>query len=183
MAQKSYLWTTGAAGDGASTYTRSDLSTLFAVIAAVHANEGVAPNLLNALAATVPAANTLRLNTGGAVVDGKAYLNDASLDINIPSAVGGGNTRIDRIVLRADWTAQTVRAVRIAGVDSASPTAPAITQSSGATYDITLYQVTVNTTAAGFGVNFFPSNVVIDRTGKVRAAGLREPAASLPDIP
>jgi hypothetical protein len=65
--------------------------------------------------------------------------------VNIPSAVGGGNTRIDRIVLRASWASFVVRIVRIAGTDAASPTAPAITQTSGTTYDVMLYQALVNT--------------------------------------
>jgi hypothetical protein len=93
----------------------------------------------------VPGANTARIATGGALVDGKPYDSDANVDVNIPSAVGGGNTRIDRIVLRASWGAQTVRITRIAGTDAASPTAPAITQTPGTTYDILLYQALVNT--------------------------------------
>ena len=93
--------------------------------------EGVAPGYKNELAGSVGGANTYNINTGGAMVDGKPYHNTATVGVNIPSAVGGGNTRIDRIVLRADWTAQTVRITRIAGTDEASPTAPAITQTPG----------------------------------------------------
>lgn len=166
MAQKSFFWTTGGAGDGASTYTRADLSVAYAVLAAVPAFEGLAPSYLNALVASVPAANTARIGTGGAVVDGKIYNNDAAVDVNIPNAIGAGNTRIDRIVLRADWTAQTVRITRIAGVDAASPTAPAITQSSQATYDIKLYQVSVNTSGV--------VTILLDerQTAQIQAAGL-----------
>jgi hypothetical protein len=87
----------------------------------------------------------VRIWPGGAVVDGKPYKNDANVDVNIPSAVGGGNTRIDRIVLRANWTAQTVRITRIPGTDAGSPVAPAITQTPGTTYDIMLYQALVDT--------------------------------------
>src|SRR5690606_18715172 len=65
--------------------------------------------------------------------------------INIPSAVGGGNTRIDRIVLRATWSDFKVEITRIAGTDAANPTPPAITQNSGTVYDIPLYQARVNT--------------------------------------
>lgn len=148
MAEKSFLWTTGSVGDGTNTYTRADTSAFSQVLAAVHDDEGVAPGLLNALAGSVPGANTVRINTGGALVDGKPYLNDSTVDVNIPSAVGGGNTRIDRIVLRADWTAQTVRIHRIAGTDAASPTAPAITQNPGNVYDLPLYQALVDTAGA-----------------------------------
>jgi hypothetical protein len=145
MAEKSYWWTTGGAGDGASTYTRDDLAAVARILAACANYQGVAPGYLNQLSGSVPSANTVRINTGGAVVDGKPYYNNSTVDITIPSAVGTGNTRIDRIVLRADWTAQTVRIYRIAGTDAASPNAPAITQTSGSVYDIKLYQALVNT--------------------------------------
>jgi len=79
------------------------------------------------------------------MVDGKWYVNDANLDVNIPSAVGAGNTRIDRIVLRANWAGYEVAVTRIAGTDAASPTWPAITQISGTTYDILLCRVLVTT--------------------------------------
>ena len=143
MAEKSLFWTTGGAGDGASTYTRADFALAFKLAAACRAFQGVAPNYLNELVGSAPAVNTARIGTGGAIVDGKPYENSAPVDVNVPSAVGGGNTRIDRIVLRADWTAQTVRITRIAGTDAISPTAPAITQTSETTYDIMLYQVLV----------------------------------------
>ncbi len=145
MTEKSYLWTTGGAGDGSTTYTRSDWRVMTGVMTAGSGFEGVAPGYLNELENTVTGANSVSVNTGGAVVDGRPYQNDASEAVNIPSAVGGGNTRIDRIVLRADWTAQTVRITRIAGTDSATPTAPAITQTSETTYDIMLYQALVDT--------------------------------------
>lgn len=144
MAEKSYLWTTGVAGDGSATYTQADWSRIGKIFAATNKWEGVAPNYLNSFSGT-PSANNVAINTGGAIVDGMAYNNDASVNVNIPSAVGGGNTRIDRIVLRANWTNRTIRITRLAGTDASSPVAPAITQSSGSTYDITLYQVLVNT--------------------------------------
>ena len=145
MTQDSYWWTTGGAGDGSATFTRADLSEIAKILAACLDDEGVAPAYLNALAPSANGANTVRVATGGALVDGKPYLNNANVDTNIPSAVGGGNTRIDRLVLRADWSAQTVRITRIAGTDAASPSAPAITQTSSTTYDIKICQALVTT--------------------------------------
>ena len=145
MAETSYLWTTGGAGDGASTYTRSDWSIILKVVAACMDNEGIAPAFDNALVPSVGGANTVNVSDGGAIVDGKVYQQTGTQGINIPSATGGGNTRIDRIVLRADWTLQTVRITRIAGTDAASPTAPAITQTTGVTYDIKICQALVDT--------------------------------------
>ena len=145
MAEDSYLWTTGGAGDGSATFTRADWSEILRILGACMDDEGVAPAYLNALAPSTTGANNARIATGGALVDGKPYSNSANVDKTIASAVGGGNTRIDRVVLRADWTAQTVRITVIAGTDASSPTAPSITQTPGTTYDIKICQALVNT--------------------------------------
>lgn len=181
MTEKSYLWTTGGAGDGSATYTRADWQKIAKILAAVFGAEGVSPSWLNALEGTVTGANTASINTGGAIVDGKPYDNDAAVSVNVPSAVGVGNTRIDRIVLRADWTAQTVRITRIAGTDAASPTAPAITTTSGTTYDVKLYQALVNTSGtvtltderelAEVGTSEIDDNAVTD--AKIRQSAAR----------
>jgi hypothetical protein len=150
VAEKSFWWNTDNTGDGppvGTGYSRTDLGNLSAIMAACSGHEGVAPGYLNSFSATT-ATNQATISTGGAMVDGRQYRNDTAVNVAIPSAVGGGNTRIDRIVLRANWTAQTVRIHRIAGTDAASPTAPAITQTSGTTYDVTLYQALVNTSGA-----------------------------------
>jgi len=150
MAEFSGFWTTSGApaGHQQASYTQAQWSTASAVMSACGAFEGVAPGYLNSLAGTVTGANTVAINTGGAMVDGKFYHNSASVNVNIPSAVGGGNTRIDRIVLRCSWAGFTVVITRIAGTDAGSPSAPAITQTSGTTYDIMLYQALVNTAGA-----------------------------------
>jgi hypothetical protein len=146
MAELSGFWTTGGtAGDQQTSYTQAQWSTAAKLLAACSGFEGVAPGYLNGLAGTVTGANTVAINTGGGLVDGKWFINDASQNVNIPSASGGGNTRIDRIVLRATWANYNVSVTRIAGTDAASPTAPAITQTSGTTYDIKLYKALVNT--------------------------------------
>ena len=149
MSEWSGWWTTDGTGDGAASgYTQVQLGYVAKVLAACGGFEGVAPGLLNECAPTANGANTVAVNTGGGLVDGKPYYNSASVDVNIPSAVGAGNTRIDRIVLRAGWAAQTVRITRIAGTDAASPSAPALVQTPGTTYDISLCTVLVNTAGA-----------------------------------
>jgi len=150
MAEFSGYWTTNGAGSGdqVASYTQVHDSTASRILAACSGFEGVAPGYLNELACTDKADNTCAVNTGGAVVDGKWYINDASADVNIPSASGAGNTRIDRIVLRASWAGFDIAITRIAGTDAVSPTAPDITQTSGTTYDIQLCQVLVDTAGA-----------------------------------
>jgi len=146
LAESSFLWTTNGTGDGTGTgYTQANASDIFEIVSQCFGRNGVAANYLNGLAPSTTGVNNARIATGGALVDGKPYKNTANVDVTIPSAVGGGNTRIDRVVLRASWAAQTVRVTRIAGTDAASPTAPAITQTSGTTYDVMLCQALVDT--------------------------------------
>ena len=146
MAQLSGFWTTGGStGHQQTSYTQSHLATAGRIFAACSVYEGVAAGFMNQLAGSVPSANMARIATGGGMVDGHWYLNDASYDVTIPSAIGAGNTRIDRIVLRCSWADYKAEITRIAGVDAASPTPPDITQNSGSTYDIKLYQVLVDT--------------------------------------
>jgi hypothetical protein len=155
MTEFSWFWTTvagGPAGDqqlNASGYTQAMWADAQMVLAACNGFEGVAPSgeigtwLAGLCTGSVPGANTARISAGGAMVDGHGYKNTANVDTNIPSSAGG-TTRIDRLVLRCSWANFTVRITKIAGSDNVSPTAPAITQTPGTTYDIKLYQCLVN---------------------------------------
>jgi hypothetical protein len=148
MAETSGLWTTSGApaGHQVASYTQALATDMLAITAACSGFEGVAPGYLNELAPSSTGVNNCRIATGGAMVDGKYYKNSANVDVNIPSS-SGGNTRIDRVVLRATWADFDCVIERIPGTDDPAPTAPAITQTSGTTYDIQLCQVLV--TAGG----------------------------------
>lgn len=147
MAEFSGFWTTTGtpAGHQVAGYTQVHLSTAMQVLAACHGNQGIGPSYLNKLAGTVTGANTVQINTGCALVDGKWYNNDAALNVTIPSSVGGGNTRIDRIVARCNWAGFVVSIQRIPGTDAGSPTVPALSNTPGTTVDLPLYQALVNT--------------------------------------
>lgn len=181
MTEKSLLWTTGGAGDGANTYTRSDWRKILQIVASSRVLEGITPSYLDELVGSVPGANTARIGTGAALVDGKPYENSAPVDVTIASAVGAGNTRIDRIVLRADWTAQTVRITLISGTDAVSPTAPAITQTSETTYDFMLYQALVTVSGT---VTLTDERVMADIvTGGISTAMIADDAITADKIP
>ena len=146
MAQLSGYWTTGGStGHQQISYSQALTASATEITAGCGKFEGVAKSYKNDLAGTVTGANTVSINTGGGIVDGKWYYNDSALAVNIPSAVGTGNTRIDRIVLRCVWSTFQVTIYRIAGTNAATPSAPALTQTHGGTYDIPLYQALVNT--------------------------------------
>lgn len=142
MGEFSLFWPTGTTGDGASTYTDSQL---FAWLRRTfngdnYAAQGPLVGYNGELAVT-PGTGKVTIATGAAYVYGIPYELDASLDVTIPTPVA--NTRVDRIVLRANWTAKTVRVTRIAGTEGAG--VPAITQNPGSLYDVPLAQVSVTT--------------------------------------
>lgn len=149
MAENSFLWTTtGApAGHQVASYTQAQWSTVTKIMSACSGFEGVAPGYLNELACTYISANHCHVDTGGAVVDGKVYINDASgLGVTIDSATAG-HYRIDRIVALCDWAAFTVTiAVKKNTVEDAAAPALTLTEDwtvSGTHYAILLYQASV----------------------------------------
>ena len=71
MAEKSFLWTTGGAGDGATEYTRTEWSIICQTLGAALAFEGVVRGYGGLLAPSSTGINNARIATGGALVDGK----------------------------------------------------------------------------------------------------------------
>lgn len=149
MAQTSGFWTTSASPSGhqVSGYTQVHHSNALMISAGVGKHEGVAVAFGSELKPVVSGANAMYVSPGGALVDGKWYENTANVAFSIPSSVSG-TTRIDRIVLRATWASFKVELTRIAGTDSSTPTAPAMTRNNGSVYDIPISQVLVTSTGA-----------------------------------
>jgi hypothetical protein len=92
---------------------------------------------LAATGATTPVA----VAAGSAVVKGKFYINSASVNVSV--ATPAVSTRKDRVVLRADFTAMTIRITKIDGVEGGDY--PAITQTDGTTWDLPLCKLAVTT--------------------------------------
>ena len=147
MAETSGFWTTSGSpiGDQVASYTQAHHSTALMLAAGAKSLDGVATGYLNGLAVTA-GSGKVTVATGGGLVDGKWYTNSAAIDYSIPSPTAG-TERIDRIVLQAVWSSFTVRCVKLAGTASSSPTPPALTQTRGGTFEISLAQVRV--TSAG----------------------------------
>ena len=143
MAETSFLWTTDdtPVGHQVTGVTEAHWNTVLKVLGGCKYSEGVS-DYSNKLAGTVTGANTVEIDAGGALVDGKAYRNSDPLSVNVPNASTG--TRIDRIVLRKDASVPEVVIHRIEGTAGASPVAPSITRS-GDIYDLKLYQAEVDT--------------------------------------
>lgn len=142
MTESSVLWTNNATGDGITGgYTQAQLVEMYRALFTKTANRGgVSPEYLNELAVS-GTSSPVAVATGAAIVYGFFYVNDASLNVTVPTP--SVSTRIDRIVLRASWAAQTVRIARVAGTEGGA--APALTQTPSTTWEIPLATVSITT--------------------------------------
>jgi hypothetical protein len=137
--QWSIFWTTGTSGDGTNPYTQSQLFTWLRAI--VGSSGGVLANYLGELEPVLGTGSVI-VRDGGAYVYGIPYFNSADVEVTIPTPTMA--TRIDRIVLRADWTEHTVRIARLAGSEGIGQP-PSLTQEPDNVYEIPLAQVTAYT--------------------------------------
>jgi hypothetical protein len=141
MAESSFLWDTNGTGDGTITgYTEANMALLFQLFTQGVDKSGVAPDRDNELAVT-GAATPVSVASGSAIVHGTPYVNTSAVAVTIPTPTT--STRVDRIVLRKSWSAQTVRVTRIAGTEGAG--LPSISQTDGTTWDLPLFSVSITT--------------------------------------
>ena len=146
MTENSRFWTGTSTGDASE--APYDAPTEFARVLISLAGAGAIPtNLggvfrgeLNVLAVS-GATSPVAVASGRALAYGNWYENDASL--NVAVSTPAVSTRIDRVVLRKSWAAQTVRITLIAGVEGGG--APALVQIAGTTWDTPLAQVSITT--------------------------------------
>lgn len=143
MTQISRFWGGTVTGD-AGPYSNDQFNfisyTLFG--GAAYANAGYSVGYLNELAVTTPSANAANVASGAALVGGIWFYNTASVSLTFTSP-SAATSRIDIVVLKADWTLQTVRINKHSGTEAASPVAPTLTQTLGLTYEIPLAQATI----------------------------------------
>lgn len=101
----------------------------------------VCKGVLNELAVS-GTATPISIASGEAWVYGAWYQNDAATTqaVSTPAT----NPRIDRLILRYDSTAQTVRIALLAGTAAASPVPPTLTQTAS-TFEVSLAQVAITT--------------------------------------
>lgn len=143
MAENSIFWTTGATGDGATAYTQAEV---IAWMRAMFISDLTAKGIFtygNELEVTKGGgARELDVADGAALVAGFFYTNSATVTKTLTHPTIG--TTGWRLVLRADWAAQTVRITLIESSDGVAAV-PAMTQTDGTTYDIPLASGTITT--------------------------------------
>lgn len=141
MTETSRPWGGQATGD-AGPYTFDNwVDMIQSLVAALGAGEGVFKTQLNGLVVS-GVATPLSVATGNALVNGTWYHSDAAESVAI--ATPGGSTRIDRVILRKSWAAQTVRIALLAGAEGAG-VPPVLTQTDGVTWEVSLAQASITT--------------------------------------
>lgn len=101
----------------------------------------------------------VKVDTGMAWIQGYFYKNDTTI-VTLPIATAPtSNSRIDRIILRVDWTLNTIALAILQGTSAASPTPPALTQNT-AIWEISLAQVLVGTNVSTIAAG----NITDERT-------------------
>lgn len=147
MTEISQYWTgriaDGALGD-AGPYSAAQYATEMARVlnGAEQANRGVIRGVESELEVTPnsPTAKNVLVESGAAVVQGRFYYNDSTETLTIADNVSG-STRIDYIVLSADYAAQEIRLAVVQGTPGAGH--PAITQNAGILWQIPLAYLTL----------------------------------------
>ncbi|KPV54765.1 hypothetical protein SE17_01735 [Kouleothrix aurantiaca] len=147
MAERSQFWSTNGVGDGPSGgHPQQHWLEMFRDIFTSDrfASEGVIGGMSSQLACSgvSGASPSITVAAGGAFVYGYYYQNTSNLSLALTKPRVG--TTGGRIVLRADWTLQTVRAIARQSADGTS-TPPSLNQTAGSQYEIPLCTYTITT--------------------------------------
>lgn len=144
--ESSQFWTTGSTGDGASSYTAAQWATMLqAMFQSNAATEGILAVSGGQLVVSSPANNQTQVMDGYALVAGMFYKNLSQGTLSVTSPTSG--TTGYRVVLRANYSAQTVRITLIASPDGNS-SIPALVQTANTTWDIPLASFQITTGGA-----------------------------------
>ncbi len=104
------------------------------------------PGAASTLAVTTTSGLGLQVAAGFAIVRGFAYDNTSALSLTVGTAAA--QPRIDTIILRLDPSANSIVAAVKAGTPGASPSAPALTQTPGAVWEMPLADILVPASAS-----------------------------------
>lgn len=166
MAQN-YGFFNSAAGD-----TRQYKAEEFAELFSSFFNSGIA-NRGSGIGLKVNAGTGMLVNidVGYAIIQGYYYKNDTSLSLNIHASDTILN-RIDRVVLKLDLVARTIKATVKKGSSASSPIAPGL-QRDSSVYELSLAQIKVNAKST--------TVTVVDERLDDKVCGLVSIAADVPD--
>jgi hypothetical protein len=145
MTEQSRFWNGTTIGDAVQSPYDADTEFAGVLKALAYtnslANQGGVFNGVGSSLLAVGVASPVVVGTGEAIVYGTWYKSDAGVSIAVPTPSSA--TRIDRLVLRKSWAAQTVRLLLIAGAEGGSE--PALVQTPGVTWDIPIASISITT--------------------------------------
>src|SRR5690554_1887340 len=122
-----------------------------------------------AVSPSVPAAMSVSVGTGMALIQGRYYINDGDLTLNVEAA-DPSHPRIDRVVVQLEATpGRTVHAVVKQGTPAPSPVPPALTRTAE-TWELSLAQVRVNA-----GATSITAGNITDERGNASLCGVAAP--------
>lgn len=123
-----------------------------------------------AVGPTVPAAMSVSVGTGMALIQGRYYINDSDLMLNVEAA-DPSHPRIDRVVVRLEATpGRTIHAVVKKGTPAPSPVPPGLTRTAE-TWELSLAQVRVEA-----GATSIVAGKITDERGNASLCGVAAPA-------
>lgn len=126
--------------------------------------------------ATNPVSTNVEIQIGAALVYGRLYENTAVVTKAI-GANASGNPRIDTVILRVDFVAQTVRLVVLQGTPAASPVRPTLTQ------DASYWEIPLADIAVANGFATLAQSTITDRRRFVGTLGWLPYAHPLKYVP
>lgn len=143
MGEWSYYWDGTTTGDATEApYESEEIAWNWRSMFQTYPDEqSVLAGYEGELEVTNPSAQTIRVATGAALAYGRYYENDAAVDL-AGATPGAGDDNYYTVVLRVDWTAQTIRITllsNLAGSDYPDPV-----QLDGDTWDLVLAFVLIN---------------------------------------
>ena len=171
MTERSRFWVTGGGGDDDAisrdnwwdiNEARTGSLTKTTNRAGIHAGSGNGTDVALFVEETSPASAQVRVNIGRAEIHGIWYENDAFINITVP-ANSSGNDRIDYLILRKNWSAQTVRLFVLQGTPSGSPVPPTLTKTNGVTWEFPIAQIAADD---GF-TTILDADITVDRTNGI----------------
>lgn len=145
MAESSIFWTTGSTGDGAAPYTQAQIiDWLRRTFINDPTVQGVLSGYGNELEPT-GTTSPVTVDSGAAMVYGFPY--DSTTPVTVAITTPSIGTTGHRIVLRANWTAQTVRIALLSSSDGVA-SIPALTQTPDTVWEISLASLVITTGGA-----------------------------------
>lgn len=172
MTQTSSPWDGLLLGDATNApYSSAEWSHLWALmhnVGSFFPNYGVllgtGDGTYDPVQAIASGAANVDVKVGAALVNGKLYETDTAVTLTV-AANASGNPRIDTLVLRADYVAQTVRPVIKQGTPAVSPVRPTLTQNSS------LWEMPLADIAVANGFATITQSNITDRRRYAHSAG------------